>query len=246
MSILVSPHQRIYSTAFHWQDGRGEAFELRFLGSDELPGLVTFRDMIFAGLSDIDAYYPEVPEFVGWHMDERGKTLGVWCQNRLVACAVLGIPLTGMPNFADDLPDLNINPLSVAHMCSCMVDPQWRGHGLQRLLVSMRVMLAVGLGRPHLLTRVAVINHVSLANMFATDFVLRRIIVMHGTRLRYVLHRDLAAAPMAWDAAAAVAVPLADTDRQRAALANGLCGVGLAGPANDRHILFIPDQGISG
>ena len=217
--------------------------DLRFLGCNDLPELNALRDQTFASLPDIDAYYPEDPEFVGWQLAERGRTLGLVCAGRLMGCAVIGLPLDGMPTFAADVPDLGLDPLAVAHMCSCMVDPRLRGQGLQRLLVSMRVMLAVGLGRPHLLTRVAVINHVSLTNMLACDFVLRRVIVMHGTRLRYVLHRNLAAPPLRWEAAEAIAIPLTDVERQREALACGLVGVAVAGPGGDRHILFVDVEG---
>lgn len=246
VSIFVSTEQLLYKATVRLSDGCSASFDLRFLGRNDLPELNAFRDRIFAGLPDIDAYYPEDPEFAGWHLAERGRTLGVLCEGQLMGCAVIGIPLDGMPNFAADIPDLGLDPLAVAHMCSCMVDPRLRGQGLQRLLVSMRVMLAVGLGRPHLLTRVAVINHVSLTNMLACDFVLRRVIVMHGTRLRYVLHRNLTAPPPRWVAAEAIAVPLADIERQRDVLAHGLAGVAVAGPADDRRILFVDVEGDAG
>lgn len=239
MNISVSTQQPIFEAAFRLRNGVSAPSEVRFLGVDDLPELIAFRERIFSGLPDIDAYFPEDPEFVGWHLAERGRTLGVLCRGRLMACAVIGIPLTGMPSFAADVPDLGIDPLLAAHMCSCMVDRELRGQGVQRLLVSMRVLLAVGLGRPHLLTRVAVVNHVSLANMLGCGFLLRRIIVMHGTRLRYVLHRDLTAVPQRWDIADAVAVPVADVERQRLALADGLAGVAMTGPMDDCQILFI-------
>lgn len=244
MSIAVSSEQSIFRGALQSPDGDSVPFDVRFLGPADLPALTAFRDRIFAALPDIDAYYPEVPEFVGWHLAERGRTLGVVSEGRILGCAVLGVPLAGMPNFADDLPDLAIDPLSVAHISSCMVDPVLRGQGLQRLLVSMRILLALGLGRPNLLTRVAVINQVSLANMVLSGFVVRRIIVMHGTRLRYVLHRDMAAPPPLWEASSAVAVPLSDVQQQRALLEQGMAGVALSGPAHARHLLLAPFEGL--
>jgi ribosomal protein S18 acetylase RimI-like enzyme len=245
MSVAVSTEQTIYQGTLQWAGGAVVPFDVRFLGAADLPDLEAFRDRIFAALPDIDAYYPEAPEFVGSHLAERGRTLGVLSQGRMVGCAVLGIPDAGMPNFVDDLQGQGhaIDPLSVAHMCSCMVDPELRGQGLQRLLVAMRVLLAIGLGRPNLMTRVAVINHVSLANMIACGFVVRRVIVMHGTRLRYVLHRDMASPPVAWAPDSAIAVPLADTQRQRELLSDGLTGVALTGPAHDRRILLAPSEG---
>lgn len=239
MSLNVSTRQLLHTGALILGDGGRARFDVRFLGADDLPALEPFREKIFAALPDIDAYYPETPEFVGWHLAERGRTIGVFCQGRLIACAVIGIPMAGMPSFAADLPDLSLDPLTVAHMNSCMVDPQYRGNGLQRLLVSLRLMMAVGLGRQHLMTRVAVINHVSLANMLASGFLVRRIIVMHGTRLRYAMHRDLGAPPPVWDETRALAVPLADVERQRAVLQAGMLGVAVAGPADSRRILFI-------
>ena len=75
------------------------------LDADDLPALEDFRAFIFGSLPNIDAYFPETPDFAGLHMAERGVTLGLETHgasggDRLIACAVLGLPQPGMPAFA--------------------------------------------------------------------------------------------------------------------------------------------------
>lgn len=242
MTMAVSFDRILHAGTIVDRQGARRSFGVRFLGPDDLAELVSFRDTIFAGLPDIDAYFPEVPEFAAWHLAERGRTLGVLSEGRLIGCAVIGVPRTGMPNFSDDIPELGVPPLVVTHLCSCMIDPLVRGNGLQRLLVSLRLMVALGLGRPHVFTRVAVINRISLANMLACGLVLRRIIVMHGTRLRYVLHGDFSAPNVAWEPRQEVTAAASDIERQKDLLRQGLVGVAARGKGAAGELVFVPDQ----
>lgn len=230
MSAFASPLQPLHQGML--QTRRGEAvrlpYTLRFLGPDDLERLEIFRVFIFGLLPDPDAYVPETPDFTGLHLGERGVTLGVEVEGELVACSVVGMPHPGMPAFVDDLPG---DPpgerpavTATAHMASCMVHPDFRGNGMQRLLVAMRAALALGAGRPHLLSRVALTNPLSLANMLACGFTVRRVLVMHGTRLRYLLHRDMSAAPASYDPDGDLVLAVADKEGQDAALASGHVG----------------------
>lgn len=227
--LLASPRQILHCGVLTRRHGAPAEipYQLRVLGPDDRDALVAFRDSTFAGLPDPDAYVPEVAEFVDWHLGgDRGHTLGVFADNALAACAVLGVPQARMPNFAADLPEPRPALDRVAHMASSMVDPAYRGNGLQRNLVAVRTLLALGLGRPDLLTRVAFTNPVSLANMLACGFAIRAVLVMHGDRLRYLMHRALAVGPWECVAGSEVVLPADDVDGQRAALADGLIGIG--------------------
>ncbi len=227
MSVFLSPEQTVHAGILRVQRGRPVRipYRLRFLGHDDLSALEEFRAFIFGQLPDIDAYFPETPEFAAQHLGERGVTLGLEAEGRLVACAVVGLPRPGMPAFVDDLPHPQPKLLSTAHIASCMVHPDFRGNGLQPLLVSMRALFALGAGRPHLFSRVALSNPISLANLLNAGFAVRRVLVMHSGRLRYLVHRDMHTAPPTWVPGTERVLAVSDIDGQRAVLDAGWIGV---------------------
>ena len=234
MTVPLSPDQTVYGGVLRVRRGEAVAipYRLRFLGPDDLPALEAFRAFIFDRLPDIDAYFPETPDFAGLHLGERGVTLGLEADGRLIACAILGLPQPGMPAFVDDLPQPRPAVTATAHMASCMVHPDFRGNGLQRLLVGMRTFHALGAGRTHLFSRVALSNPLSLSNLLAGGFVVRRVLVMHSGRLRYLLHRDMGAGRPAWTPGSERVIAVPEIEEQRAVIEAGWVGaaVDLSGP----------------
>ncbi len=226
MTVLSSPEQTVHTGILRVQRGQPACvpYRIRFLGPADLPALEEFRAYIFGQLPDIDAYFPETPEFAGLHLGERGVTLGLEAEGRLIGCAILGLPLPGMPAFVDDLPESRPAVSATAHMASCMIHPDFRGNGLQRLLVTLRTLHALGAGRPHLFSRVALSNPRSLSNLLAGGFLVRRVLVMHSGRLRYLLHRDLGAPPPAWVPGSERVFAVPEVEEQKAAIEGGWIG----------------------
>jgi Acetyltransferase (GNAT) family. len=234
MTVSLSTDQTVHSGLLRVRRGEEVCipYRVRFLGPDDLGALEEFRSYIFGQLPDIDAYFPETPEFAGLHLGERGVTLGLEAEGRLIACAIVGLPQPGMPAFVEDLPQPRPALTATAHMASCMVHPDFRGNGLQRLLVAMRTLYALGAGRSHLFSRVALSNPLSLSNLLAGGFVVRRVLTMHSGRLRYLLHRDLGAAPHRWVPGSERVFAIPEVEEQRAVLEAGWMGmaVDLSGP----------------
>lgn len=227
MTVLLSPEQTVHTGTLRVRRGQPVCvpYRIRFLGPDDLSALEAFRAYIFGQLPDIDAYFPETPDFAGLHLGERGVTLGLEAEGRLIGCAILGLPLPGMPAFVEDLPQPRPAIEATAHMASCMVHPDFRGNGLQRLLVTLRTLHALGAGRPHLFSRVALSNPRSLSNLLAGGFLVRRVLVMHASgRLRYLLHRDLGAAPPAWVPGSERVFAVPEVEEQKAVIDAGWIG----------------------
>lgn len=200
------------------------SFHFRRMGAGDRTEIIAFREAIFGALPDPDMYVPEVPEFVDWHLEgERGFTFGLFIDNALAALTILGLPQAGMPNFASDLPTPPANLMDVAHIASSMVDPRYRGFGLQKRLFAYRTLMALGAKRPILTARVALTNPISWRNMFSCGMVIGQLLFMHGDKLRFLFIRDLRQPPYAFTAPAAL-VALRDIEAHRQALADGLVG----------------------
>ncbi|MCW2242989.1 GNAT family N-acetyltransferase [Azospirillum canadense] len=234
MTVPLSPDQTVHAGVLRVRRGAAVSipYRLRFLGTDDLPALEAFRSFIFDQLPDIDAYFPETPEFAGLHLGERGVILGLEAEGRLIGCAILGLPQPGMPAFVEDLPQPRPAVTATAHMASCMIHPDFRGNGLQRLLVAMRTLHALGAGRTQLFSRVALSNPLSLSNLLAGGFVVRRVLTMHSGRLRYLLHRDMGAPPPAWIPGSERVFAIPEVEEQRLVIEAGWIGaaVDLSGP----------------
>ncbi|MDR3518983.1 MAG: hypothetical protein P4M00_24550 [Azospirillaceae bacterium] len=243
--LAISPRQILADGTVrqHGAPASQQPFVVRLLGADDLPTLETFRTLIFEALPDIDAYFPETQDFAALHLGDRGVTFGAEVEGRLIACAVIGLPRAGLPSFAADLAEPRPAPEVTAHMASCMVHPDYRGNHLQKYFVGLRTLYAVAAGRPHHLTRIALSNPVSLRNMLDCGYTVRRILVMHGTRYRYLLYRDLLSAPTPFDAAALRIIAIRDRDAQMRAIDDGLIGVQVVDTAAGVSLAFAAANG---
>lgn len=200
------------------------SFHFRRMGREDRTEIIDFRERIFTALPNPDMYVPEVPEFVDWHLEgERGVTFGLFIENELAAVTILGLPKPDMPNFATDLPVPPASLMDVAHIASSMVDPRFRGFGLQRRLFSYRTLLALGANRPVLTARVALTNPVSWRNMLGCGMVVGQLLVMHGDKLRFLFVRDLRLPPPNFGPEERI-VALFDVAGHRAAVSEGLVG----------------------
>lgn len=224
--MMISPVQWLDSgtLAPSSEPERTLPFHFRRMGAPDRTEIVAFREAIFGALPDPDMYVPEVSDFVDWHLEgERGFTFGLFVEDALAALTVLGLPQPGMPNFATDLPAPPPDLTQVAHIASSMVDPRYRGFGLQKRLFAYRALIAVGAKRPILTARVALTNPVSWRNMFNCGMVIGQLLVMHGDKLRFLFVRDLRQAPHTI-AETEQTVALRDIEGHRTALGSGLVG----------------------
>lgn len=221
-------------------------FIYRRLGPGDLTAVAEFRTAIFANLPDPDMYVPEDPGFLEAHLDgSRGLVFGLYVEDRLAACAILGLPGPDMPNFGADLKLPPGDLGRVAHIASSMVDPAFRGWGLQKRLFNYRLQMAAGAGRTLLLARVANSNPVSWRNMLKCGMQAVAQLRMHGTRLRLLFARDLAK-PVPQFGPIHRQVAAIDGDGHSAALAQGLRGIRQERTASGIYLAYAPPVAADG
>jgi GNAT superfamily N-acetyltransferase len=205
-------------------------FELRLLSSFHLEGVMALREQVLAQLPDADLYVREHDErgFVAAHLGgmagAQGETIGAFDGDRLIGYAMLGLPAPGDPdNLGLHLPQAAGRLGQVAHIASCMVLPECRGHGLQRVMLGARLLLAQAHGRTICAGMVSLHNHAS-----------RRNLMREGLRIMHVgqvagLQRQILALRLGqpWTFATEQAQLVGSTDyaRQCALAQAGWCGV---------------------
>nr|WP_144347409.1 GNAT family N-acetyltransferase [Pandoraea pnomenusa] len=143
-------------------------FKVRMLSDMYFQPLVSLRKRVIDSLPHPDLYVPEVDEisFINNHCGAAGESIGIFSGDDLIAYAMLGLPEDeGEGTFAHAL-DIGSTPLNeTAYLSSCMVLPGFRGHGLQRALISSRMTLARILGRGRCIAIVSPHNHISRQNL---------------------------------------------------------------------------------
>jgi GNAT superfamily N-acetyltransferase len=171
------------------RSGRAASFVGRPLTTDDLDAVIALHHAVRQTVSP-DLLCFESDDFFAGHIDRRGRILGLFVEDRLIAYGVLGLPGPDDPNFGDDLALSPADKAKVANIDGGCVAPEWRGNGLQRLLIACRLRWAFAADRPIALTTVAPGNLPSLSNALAEGLTIRAVLPKYGA-LRYSLRRDL-------------------------------------------------------
>ncbi|MBF5005610.1 GNAT family N-acetyltransferase [Diaphorobacter caeni] len=140
----------------------------RVLTMEDQPQWSALRDEVLSDLPDPDVYVREDDEsaFFEAHVGPRGQTIGVFQGEHLIAYSMIGFPQSGEAGHLGAVVGLAPELLDkVAHISSCMVLPQWRGNGLQRTLLAVRLAMSQAHGRPNCLAMVSLRNHRSRHNL---------------------------------------------------------------------------------
>lgn len=143
---------------------------LRILDAHDYRAWTALRDTVIQALPDPDLYVRErdEPAFYAAHVEPMGETLGVFVRDQLVAYAMVEFPKADAPDNMARM--IGWDPAcyaGVAHLSSCMVLPKWRGLGLQRALLTTRIMLALSHGRYLCMAMVSLRNLSSIHNMLS-------------------------------------------------------------------------------
>jgi len=204
---------------------------LRALTAADLPALQRLHDDVLSALPDPGLFrlFGGAERFLADHLGARGRSLGVFSREGLVAYGSLTRPLPDdVDNYAGDLGWTPERAGRVALLSAAMVHPSHRGEGLHRTLIDGRIRLAADLGAPELLVRAAPANAVSRRTLLSHGFAVAWLGVQREGSLRHVLWRPIGGP--AWvgpalDESALTWAAADDLAEQQRLLAEGWIGV---------------------
>ena len=196
----------------------------RALTENDADQLIELRQFVVSGLRDPDFYVLEKDAFVHAHLGENGDTIGVFAGPELVAYGMIGLPSPDDPENMASVMGFGVDDRAMsAHLASAMVRRDYRGRELHKWLVTARLSRARALGRRHIFSMVAPSNDASWANLCRLGLHIRALEPLEGSRLRFLLYRDVAA-EVRFDGEQTSADPL-DVDTHRQLLAEGYWGI---------------------
>lgn len=158
-----------------------DALHWRLLQPQDLAAMHGLHLRSIAGMA-AQAVKPETVEFLASLLHGRGRVSGAWAGAELVAYGVLQHEL-----LAHDAPRELLGLPGHAPLCKlagAAVHPDWRGHGLQRLLVQRRLAMA---GACSVFATSAPCNPASWRSLLACGLSVRALQYRYGGHARYLL-----------------------------------------------------------
>ena len=174
-------------------NGKGEpkTFTFRRATPEDIDSVVALQDHIVDALPDKNIYATY----------NRDETLGqlhsaicfiAECDGELAGYSVL------IPNDPDNpenygkLYNYDRERLAVtASLDLTMVEPKFRGYGLQRIFNKLRLGIAIDMGAKEVFTTISPDNPYSYRNFLVLNFEILETRELYGGKQRYILHKDL-------------------------------------------------------
>ena len=166
-------------------------FEIRYMDEDHLDEMMTLQEVITQSLADKEIFRTHSVDYFKDLFQVENGAIGAFTDEGLIACSILQFPEKIEDNFGVDV-NLPIDDLDrVVHMAKVAVHPAFRGNSLQRKLQGIHLEAAREMGYHHACCMVSPKNRHSLHNIFSHGFAIKALKFKFGSRLRYILHKNL-------------------------------------------------------
>lgn len=197
--------------------------ELRYLTEGELPQLVALQDAVYRDLPNKDLFRPVSMERHALYLRRRGRSAGAFLDGRLIAYSAVQFPVPYEENQGREIGFPEAALASVCQMEGIVVDPEFRGHRISRLLNEMRLCYALASGYPLAVATISPFNRYSLMSFVPTGLLVKGLREGSGSNLRYLVSDalDCDAVPVNEEV---ITVETSQLDRQKELLRQGYWG----------------------
>lgn len=225
-----------------------QPFVMRFVERGDLDSLFKLHLSVIAGLHHPHAFRPDSRCFMEQQINRRGRTVGVFCGDDLVAYAAISFPDADPDNLGRDLPLPEDELGAVANYDGSAVNRLYRGNQFQRRMTDVRHRWALLHGRHHILGTVSPFNPVSLQNFLALGCRVKALKTKYGGMLRLIIHRDLREQqPPALDPGSFIDVPLSDAEAHVRLTRAGFHGLRVVAGSGEACLRYgLPRAGFGG
>ena len=174
-----------------------EEYTMVFLEKSRLNEVIELEHKIYEGLSNKDIFYFDDYDTMLEDMENGAKIIGVLnSENRIISYRYIGFPGKDERNMGLDI-NLPKDQLDkVVHLETTVVDPDYRGNGLQSLTLQVVTDQLKQDGYRHLLCTVSPYNFHSLYNVMRNGLKIKALQKKYGDEKndglwRFILHSDL-------------------------------------------------------
>lgn len=158
--------------------------------ADEHLDIVRLQNRVYEGINNRETFVLTTDEELSESLD-KDICLGVYFEGSLIAFTLMVSNRRSPRNlgyqldYSDDLCQKCVtNDTTFVH-------PDYKGFGIQRCLLGLKIDIALGLGADEILTTVSPENTISLKNIISEGFEIATKKAMYGGFERYILRRTL-------------------------------------------------------
>ncbi|MBB4824432.1 hypothetical protein HNO89_001654 [Sporosarcina luteola] len=203
-----------------------QVVEIRHLGLGQLAEILTLQQKVLSSLATKDSLQPLTEEEFTYILTGKGIMLGVYLHDELIAFRAMMEPEEmDEEHLGWDVGLAKEELSSVLYSEITNVDPDHRGNSLQRILGRILLSEIDQEKYRYICTTVAPFNIASLKDKFDLGMHIVALKEKYGTKLRYVLMKDLGS--ILKYSAASVFIKMENIERQQEMLQKGWVGVGM-------------------
>ncbi|WFA08177.1 hypothetical protein [Tissierella sp. Yu-01] len=176
-----------------------EEYSIKLLTKDRLSEVVELEHKVYEDLANKDILYVDSYDDMYQELVNGGKILGVLnSKDRLIAYRYISVPGSRDHNMGLDVGLPHEQLKKVIHLETTVVDPIYRGNGLQDLTLQIASKMVRKEGYRHLLCTVSPYNFYSLYNVMKNGLKIKSLKKKYANpedendgTWRFVLHSDL-------------------------------------------------------
>lgn len=174
-----------------------EDYSMQLMPKSRLNEVIELEEKVYEGLSNKDILYFDSYDDMLMDMEQGAKIIGVLnSKNRLIAYRYIGFPGKAERNMGYEIKLSNDQLEKVVHLETTVVDPIYRGNGLQDLTLQVASKMVKQDGYRHLLCTVSPYNFYSLYNVMKNGLKIKALKKKYGSEdeeglWRFILHSDL-------------------------------------------------------
>lgn len=208
----------------------------RVLTMAELPELEALQAQVYEALPDKNTLQPLSTEEFQNILQGNGIMIGMYAEDMLIAFRALLDPKEDPEHLGRDCGVEEAQLSRVMYQEISNVSPDYRGHGLQRLMATI-IMDAMDLERfDYVCATVKPYNIPSLKDKFGQQLVVKALKLKYGGKLRYVFFKNLKQQAPSYTES--VWISMGDTSGQQRLLKDGFVGTTLQQKDEDFFVLY--------
>jgi len=166
-------------------------YKIRKAVFEDIDLIQDIMDEITAGMSDSAHFVGSDRDYIMSHIEESGVTYLLTDDRRVMGFIIIDYPDKAEHNLGLDI-DLAATDLAgVVHMDTIVVLPEFRGQGLQRVMLEYGEIQMKECGYKHLMGTVHPDNIASLKSFIGCGYVIEKTKVKYDGYLRHILRKQI-------------------------------------------------------
>ena len=168
-------------------------FTIEYATLNDIPDMMNIIEESLPLIPNADWFVGDTAEFYSRHIDRDGFTLKAVADSdgSLAAYFTVRYPKLDEDNCGYDLEFSKEQLLEAAHMETCVVHPNHRGHHLESRLMEQAVDILKTTEYHYLLGTVHPDNTASLKAFLSNDFQIAKTLKKYGGKLRHIMYRHI-------------------------------------------------------